>query len=101
MPGWPPSMCPLSGLPRVFVHMRMHHRFSAGFQHLRRRALVSRTVQKLFIPYLVPVFGVGGLGHLAVQYATIVGATVRAVDLFEEELDLAKELGANYTVNAL
>ena len=50
---------------------------------------------------LVAVFGVGGLGHLAVQYAAIAGATVIAVDLFEEKLDLAKELGAVYTVNAL
>jgi alcohol dehydrogenase, propanol-preferring len=50
---------------------------------------------------LVAVFGVGGLGHLAVQYAAIAGATVMAVDLFEEKLDLAKELGATYTVNAL
>jgi propanol-preferring alcohol dehydrogenase len=50
---------------------------------------------------LVAIFGVGGLGHLAVQYAAIAGATVVAVDLFEEKLDLAKELGATYTVNAL
>jgi alcohol dehydrogenase, propanol-preferring len=50
---------------------------------------------------LVAVFGVGGLGHLAVQYAAIAGTTVIAVDLFEEKLDLAKELGASYTVNAL
>ena len=49
---------------------------------------------------LVAVFGVGGLGHLAVQYAAIAGATVIAVDLFQEKLDLAKELGATYTVNA-
>ena len=50
---------------------------------------------------LVAVFGVGGLGHLAIQYAAITGATVIAVDLFDEKLDLAKELGATYTVNAL
>jgi len=49
---------------------------------------------------LVAIFGVGGLGHLAVQYAAIAGATVIAVDLFEEKLDLAKGLGATYTVNA-
>jgi len=49
---------------------------------------------------LVAVFGVGGLGHLAIQYAAIAGATVVAVDLFEEKLDLAKDLGAKYTVNA-
>lgn len=49
---------------------------------------------------LVAVFGVGGLGHLAVQYAKIAGATVAAVDVTDEKLDLAKQLGADYTVNA-
>jgi propanol-preferring alcohol dehydrogenase len=49
---------------------------------------------------LVAVFGVGGLGHLAVQYARIAGATVVAVDVTAEKLQLAKELGATYTVNA-
>jgi propanol-preferring alcohol dehydrogenase len=49
---------------------------------------------------LVAVFGVGGLGHLAVQYAHIAGATVVAVDITAEKLDLAKRLGATYTVNA-
>ena len=49
---------------------------------------------------LVAVVGVGGLGHLAVQYAAIAGGTVVAVDLFEEKLELAQELGATYTVNA-
>jgi len=44
-------------------------------------------------------FGIGGLGHLAVQYAKIAGATVVAVDLVDEKLELAKELGADYTVN--
>jgi alcohol dehydrogenase, propanol-preferring len=49
---------------------------------------------------LVAVVGVGGLGHLAVQYAAIAGGTVVAVDLFEEKLELARQLGATYTVNA-
>ena len=49
---------------------------------------------------LVAVFGIGGLGHLALQYAKIAGSSVVAVDLFEEKLSLAKELGADYTVNA-
>jgi propanol-preferring alcohol dehydrogenase len=49
---------------------------------------------------LVAVFGVGGLGHLAVQYAKIAGATVVAVDLVDEKLELAEELGADHTVNA-
>jgi alcohol dehydrogenase, propanol-preferring len=48
---------------------------------------------------LVAIFGIGGLGHLAVQYAKIAGATVVAVDLVDEKLELAKKLGADYTVN--
>jgi alcohol dehydrogenase, propanol-preferring len=49
---------------------------------------------------LVAVFGVGGLGHLAIQYAAIAGGRVIAVDLIDEKLDLARELGAEFTVNA-
>ena len=49
---------------------------------------------------LVAVFGVGGLGHLAIQYAAIAGGRVVAVDLFNEKLELARELGAEFTVNA-
>jgi propanol-preferring alcohol dehydrogenase len=43
---------------------------------------------------------VGGLGHLAIQYAAIAGGRVVAVDLFDEKLELARELGAEFTVNA-
>jgi propanol-preferring alcohol dehydrogenase len=50
---------------------------------------------------LVAVFGIGGLGHLAVQYARIAGAEVVAIDLHDEKLRLAKSLGATYTVNAM
>lgn len=49
---------------------------------------------------VVAVFGIGGLGHLAVQYAKIAGATVVAVDVTPEKLDLAKQLGADHTINA-
>jgi propanol-preferring alcohol dehydrogenase len=49
---------------------------------------------------LVAVFGVGGLGHLAIQYAAIAGGRVIAVDLIDEKLELARELGAEFTVNA-
>jgi propanol-preferring alcohol dehydrogenase len=48
----------------------------------------------------VGVFGIGGLGHLAVQYARILGGTVVAVDVEEAKLDLAQELGARHVVNA-
>jgi metallo-beta-lactamase family protein len=48
----------------------------------------------------VAVFGIGGLGHLAVQYARLVGAEVIAVDVSNEKLALAKDLGADHVVNA-
>jgi propanol-preferring alcohol dehydrogenase len=49
---------------------------------------------------LVAIFGVGGLGHLAIQYAAIAGGRVVAVDLIDEKLELSRELGAEFTVNA-
>jgi alcohol dehydrogenase, propanol-preferring len=49
---------------------------------------------------LVAVFGVGGLGHLALQYARIAGASVAAVDLVDSKLDLARKLGAEHRINA-
>jgi propanol-preferring alcohol dehydrogenase len=48
----------------------------------------------------VAVFGVGGLGHLAVQYSRLVGGTVIAVDVEDAKLELATELGADHVVNA-
>ena len=46
------------------------------------------------------VFGVGGLGHLAVQLGVGLGADVTAIDISEEKLALAKSLGASTALNA-
>jgi propanol-preferring alcohol dehydrogenase len=48
----------------------------------------------------VVVFGIGGLGHLALQYARIFGGETIAVDITQEKLDLARRLGATHVVNA-
>jgi D-arabinose 1-dehydrogenase-like Zn-dependent alcohol dehydrogenase len=48
----------------------------------------------------VGIFGIGGLGHLAVQYARLMGAVVTAIDIEAPKLDLALELGADHTVDA-
>lgn len=40
---------------------------------------------------LVAISGIGGLGHLALQYAKICGGTVAAIDIADEKLQLAKE----------
>ena len=46
------------------------------------------------------VFGVGGLGHLAVQIGRGLGADVTAIDISDEKLALAKSLGASTVFNA-
>ena len=46
------------------------------------------------------VSGVGGLGHLAVQYARAMGLHVCAVDIDDGKLAHAKLMGADATVNA-
>ena len=48
----------------------------------------------------VVISGIGGLGHMAVQYAIAMGLNVAAVDIDDEKLAFAKKLGATVTVNA-
>ena len=48
----------------------------------------------------VVISGIGGLGHMAVQYAIAMGLNVAAVDIDDEKLAFAKKLGAKVTVNA-
>jgi alcohol dehydrogenase, propanol-preferring len=49
---------------------------------------------------IVAIFGIGGLGHMAQQYAQIAGGRTVAVDVVDEKLELARELGATETVLA-
>lgn len=48
----------------------------------------------------IVIVGIGGLGHVAVQYAKAMGLHVAAVDISDEKLALAKQLGAELTVHA-
>jgi alcohol dehydrogenase, propanol-preferring len=48
----------------------------------------------------IAVFGIGGLGHLAMQYGRLFGGKVIAVDVEDAKLDLATSLGADHVVNA-
>ncbi|RTL64662.1 MAG: zinc-dependent alcohol dehydrogenase, partial [Hyphomicrobiales bacterium] len=47
----------------------------------------------------VAISGVGGLGHMAVQYAKAMGLHVAAVDVRDDALTLAKSIGADLTIN--
>src|ERR1700751_4555091 len=56
-------------------------------------------------PGIVPgqrlaVFGIGGLGHLAVQFGRTFGAQVTAIDISHEKLELARTFGAADALNA-
>ncbi|MFF1872253.1 alcohol dehydrogenase AdhP [Kitasatospora herbaricolor] len=48
----------------------------------------------------VLVSGIGGLGHLALQYARISGAETIAVDITDDKLQLARDLGADHVIDA-
>jgi len=48
----------------------------------------------------VVISGVGGLGHMAVQYAKAMGMHVAAVDVATSKTDLALRLGADLAINA-
>jgi len=55
---------------------------------------------KIRVGQRLAVFGVGGLGHIAIQIGRAAGAEVTAIDISEEKLALAKSLGAARTLNA-
>ncbi|HTY29150.1 MAG TPA: alcohol dehydrogenase AdhP [Mycobacterium sp.] len=48
----------------------------------------------------VAISGIGGLGHVAVQYARAMGLRVAAIDVDDAKLELGRQLGAEVAVNA-
>ncbi len=48
----------------------------------------------------IAISGIGGLGHLAVQYAKAMGLLVCAIDIDDGKLAHAKRLGADLAINA-
>lgn len=48
----------------------------------------------------IAISGIGGLGHLAVQYAHAMGLQVVALDVDADKLELARKLGAEAVVDA-
>ncbi len=55
---------------------------------------------RIMLGQRLAVFGVGGLGHLAIQIGRSLGADITAIDISEEKLALAKSLGASTALNA-
>lgn len=48
----------------------------------------------------IVISGIGGLGHLAVQYAKAMGLYTVAIDIDDKKLALAKKLGSDIVINA-
>ncbi|WP_269245853.1 alcohol dehydrogenase AdhP [Rhizobium sp. AG207R] len=48
----------------------------------------------------VVISGVGGLGHIAIQYAKAMGLKVIALDIAPSKLNLARMAGADFAINA-
>ncbi|MEO7112656.1 MAG: zinc-dependent alcohol dehydrogenase [Polyangiaceae bacterium] len=48
----------------------------------------------------IAISGIGGLGHLGIQYAKAMGLNVCAIDIDDGKLAHAKRLGADLTINA-
>ena len=47
------------------------------------------------------IWGIGGLGHVAVQYAKALGLNVVAIDIDDDKLSMAMEYGADACCNSL
>jgi propanol-preferring alcohol dehydrogenase len=48
----------------------------------------------------IAISGIGGLGHVAIQYAKAMGLHVVVLDVTDEKLALARSLGAELAINA-
>jgi len=46
----------------------------------------------------IGIFGIGGVGHMAIQFAILEGADVIAISRNKKHLDIAKKLGASITI---
>lgn len=62
---------------------------------------IKQSLPKLGAGTTAVVIGAGGLGHVAIQLLrTLCAATVVALDVSEEKLALAREMGAHHTVHS-
>ncbi len=82
-------------IPNALTSMEAAPLFCAGVTVYRalRKARLSAN-QRL------AVFGIGGLGHIAVQIGSGLGAEVTAIDISDDKLAYAESLGAVNTLNA-
>lgn len=62
---------------------------------------IKRSLHKITPDETVVVFGIGGLGHIAIQILTsMTSATIIACDVSNEKLEIAKKYGIKHTINS-
>ena len=87
--------------PNYVAHVPAGLAAGRGADHLRRHHHLQGNQGDGARPgEWIAISGVGGLGHLAIQYAKVMGLQVCAVDIDDGKLAHAKRLGADFVVNA-
>ena len=78
----------------------MGHEFTATVEKIGAKAKgLEATGRELHAGDLVAVVGIGGLGHLAVQFAAKMGCKTVAIARGRDEEPLARQLGAHYYID--
>jgi len=96
----PEALVPEEAAPLFCAGLTVFHALrNAGVLGAASSAPTSHTSRGIG-PMRVAVFGIGGLGHLAIQLARNIGAEVTAVDVSEAKLEQARSLGAVKTIHA-
>ena len=88
--------------PNYVAHLPENLSFEAAAPLLCAGLTVSTGLKETEVKpgQWVVISGIGGLGHLAVQYAKAMGMRVAAVDVQDDKLALAQSVGADLVVNA-
>jgi alcohol dehydrogenase, propanol-preferring len=83
-------------IPKGFDYLDISPHFCAGVTTYKAVKVSGSDSSRTVL-----ISGVGGLGHMALQYAKVTGARIIAVDTSEGKLELARKLGADETINAM
>jgi hypothetical protein len=85
------SLAVMARVPLLVVAKNLGHKDTRMVEHHYGHLAPS---------FITEAIRAGGLGHLGIQYAKVMGLQVCAVDVDDGKLALAKKVGADFVVNA-
>ena len=88
----------LAKYPYIRESRRIRAEFTVLEQHVSTEFRIKETGAKP--GQWIAISGIGGLGHLAIQYAKAMGLHICAIDVDDGKLAHAKRVGADLVVNA-